>query len=84
MGFGEFHAADQPGGEEKREGVEDEDGVASQPDGGNSAQRRADGEAERPSDGSERVGGEHLVFGNDVGDDGTVRGLEEGGSDGLD
>ena len=69
---------------EKREGIEDEDGVASQPDGGDSAQRRAGGEAERPGDGSQRIGGEHLVFGNDVGDDGAVRGLEEGGADGLD
>src|ERR1019366_2877120 len=30
VGFGETHAADQPGGEEKGAGVEDEDGVASQ------------------------------------------------------
>src|ERR1035437_6100140 len=84
VGFGETHAADQPGGEEKREGVDHEDGVASHPDGGDTAQRRAGGEAERPRDGGQRVGGEHLIFGDDVGDDGTVRGLEEGGADGLD
>src|ERR1019366_7679349 len=51
VGFGETHAADQPGGEQKGAGVEHEDGVASQPDGGDSAERCAGGEAERPRDG---------------------------------
>src|ERR1017187_10263725 len=83
VGLGETHASDQPGGEEKGAGVGHEDGVASQRGGGGTAERRAGGEAERPRDGGQRVGGEHLRFGDDVGNDGTVRGLKESGSDGL-
>ena len=82
--FGEGHAADQPGGEQKGARVEHEDRVASQPHRRDSSERCAGGEAERPGDGRQRIGGEHLIFGNDVGDDRVVRGLEERGADGLD
>ena len=79
----ETHPADQPGGAQKRARVEHEDRVAPEQHRHHAAERCARGQAERPRDRGQRVGGEHVGSRHDVGDHGAVGGLEERRADGL-
>ena len=56
----------------------EEDGVTAEQHRHQASEGRAGGQADRPGDGGQRIGGEHFPFRDNVGNDGAVGRLEEG------
>ena len=75
--FGEFHAADEPRRGHEGTGVEQEYGIAAEPRRHEAAQRRAGRQAEGPRNRGKGIGGEHLIFRNDIRDRRAMRRLEK-------